>query len=140
MKKPAIIKVGLTCICCVVFFLAESGCGRQTATPMLEKISESLYLVRDACNVYLVKRGDRALLIDSGDAHVLELMHAQGIRSLDWVLHTHAHRDQCQGTPRLVEAGVRVAVPEKEERFFIDATGFWNDFQLFYLFICKRHL
>ena len=121
----------------ITIFLPGLGCSRKASVTSFEKISDNLYRVNDACNVYVVRRGHRALLIDSGDAHVLELMKSLGIRSIDWVLHTHSHRDQCQGTPLLVASGVKVAVPDKEERFFADATGFWNDFQLYYRYSYK---
>ncbi|HUU26520.1 MAG TPA: MBL fold metallo-hydrolase [archaeon] len=118
-------------------FLLVSACAPESPLPSFEKISDNLYRINDACNVYVVKRGGKALLIDSGDAHVLELMQKLGIRNIEWVLHTHSHRDQCQGTPRLVEAGAKVAVPQKEGRFFADAEGFWNNFQLFYRYSYK---
>jgi len=118
-------------------FLLGSACSGKTPAVHFEKISESLYLVKDVCNVYVVKRGEKALLIDGGDARVLELMSSLGIRKIDWVLQTHSHRDQCQGTPRLVDAGARVAVPEKEKRFFADAAGFWNDFEIYYRYRYK---
>ncbi|MFC1613726.1 MBL fold metallo-hydrolase [Gemmatimonadota bacterium] len=121
----------------LVLLFQTFGCVAKHPGITFEKISASLYRVNDACNVYLVKRGDRALLIDSGDGHVLELLNTLGVDKTDWVLHTHAHRDQCQGTPLLVETGAEVAVPEREERFFTDATGFWDNFQLFYRYSYK---
>ena len=111
--------------------LSGPGCSGQAKGVAFEKISENLYRVSDACNVYVIKSGDRALLIDSGDGLVLEVLKEMGVRKIDWVFHTHSHRDQCQGTPRLVEAGAKVAVPEKEERFFTEVQSFWNDFQIY---------
>jgi len=120
----------------VVVFLAV-GCRREAPVGEVERVSDSVFLVRDACNVYVIKRGDRALLVDSGDARVLGLMDRLGIGRIDWVLHTHSHRDQCQGTPRLVEQGVKVAVPRKAARFFTDATGFWDGFNIYYRYRFK---
>ena len=114
------------CLC-----LTGPGCSRQATGVVFERISEHLYRVSDACNVYVIKSGDKALLIDSGDGEILEVLDELGVRRIDWVLHTHSHRDQCQGTPRLVEAGAKVAVPEKEERFFADVQSYWNDFQIY---------
>ena len=37
-----------------------------------------------------------------------------GVRQIEWVLHTHHHRDQSWGTGRLREHGAKVAVPEHE--------------------------
>ena len=38
----------------------------------LTQISPNLYVLRDTCNVYVLKDGNRALLIDFGSGHVLE--------------------------------------------------------------------
>jgi len=46
--------------------------------------------------------------------------------SIEWVLHTHHHRDQCWGTPRLRDHGARVAVPEYERHLFEGAELFWQ--------------
>ena len=42
------------------------------------------------------------------------------------MLHTHHHRDQCWGTPRLARARRRVAVPEYERHLFEQAELFWQ--------------
>ncbi|WP_352749901.1 MBL fold metallo-hydrolase [Mesorhizobium sp. M0185] len=44
--------------------------------------------------------GNEYLLIDTGSGAVLEHLHELGVDRVDWVLHTHPHRDQCWGTPR----------------------------------------
>ena len=73
---------------------------------MLQKISENLYLFEDTCNVYIVKEDSRALLIDFGSGKVLKHLNEIGIASVDWILHTHHHRDQCQGDG-MVDAGAQ---------------------------------
>ena len=93
----------------------------------LERLSENLYLYRDTCNVYVVRDGDRALLIDAGSGAVLEHLATLGVERVDWVLHTHHHRDQAQGTARLAEEGARVAVPEHERHLFADVERFWRN-------------
>ena len=67
----------------------------------VSRLSEHLYVLRDTCNVYLVRQGDAGLLIDAGSGRVGELLGDAGVSSLEWVLHTHHHRDQCWGTPGL---------------------------------------
>ena len=96
-----------------------------------QQIAEGLYVVPDACNVYVIKRGDRAILIDSGEGRVIDLAGEMGIRSFDWVLHTHAHRDQCAATPGLAASGTKVAVPVNDARFFEDVAGYWNAFDIY---------
>lgn len=103
----------------------------------LERISESLYRMNDVCNVYLVKRGDRALLIDSGRGEILGRLDEMGVKAVDWVLHTHAHRDQCGATNALVARGARVAVPAREEKLFSDIEGFWDRFDPFIRYAFK---
>ena len=63
----------------------------------LTQISPNLYVLRDTCNVYVLKDGDRAILIDFGSGHVLNLLGQIGVSKVEAVLHTHHHRDQCQG-------------------------------------------
>ena len=96
------------------------------ADTRLTRLSEHLYRFRDICNVYALIDGSHALLIDSGSGAVAEALAATGVRSVDWVLHTHHHRDQCEGTPALAAAGARVAVPEHERYLFEDAELFWR--------------
>ncbi|GAC1395843.1 MAG: hypothetical protein NVSMB65_14920 [Chloroflexota bacterium] len=105
--------------------------GRATMTESprepLERLSENLYLFRDTCNVYVIQDGDRAVLIDAGSGAVLDHLPALGIERVEWVLHTHHHRDQAQGTHLLVEAGARVAVPEHERALFAGVENFWRN-------------
>jgi glyoxylase-like metal-dependent hydrolase (beta-lactamase superfamily II) len=95
-------------------------------TDRLTRLSDHLYRVTDTCNVYIIVEGDSALLIDAGSGVVVEHLDAVGVRQVDWVLHTHHHRDQCSGVPRLREHGARVAVPEYERHLFDQAELFWQ--------------
>src|SRR5579863_4510880 len=62
----------------------------------LTQISPNLCVLRDSCNVYVLRDGDRALLIDFGSGHILNLLAQIGVSKVDAILHTHHHRDQCQ--------------------------------------------
>ena len=92
----------------------------------MERISENLYRFTDTCNVYVVKDGPSALLIDAGSGAVLDSLAEIGCTRVEWVLHTHHHRDQCWGDPRLIEAGARLAVPQYERHLFEKAELFWQ--------------
>lgn len=92
----------------------------------LTQLSQHLFRYGDTCNVYLLVDGDRGLVIDAGSGAIREHLLSAGVRQLDWVLHTHHHRDQCQGTARLREPGTRVAVPEYERHLFDQAELFWQ--------------
>jgi glyoxylase-like metal-dependent hydrolase (beta-lactamase superfamily II) len=92
----------------------------------LVRLSEHLYRFTDTCNVYLLADGEAGLLIDAGSGAMLDCLHEAGVQRVEWVLHTHHHRDQCWGTPRLRSHGARVAVPEYERHLFDHAEIFWQ--------------
>lgn len=100
----------------------------------LVQISTNLYLLRDTCNVYVLKHGDRALLIDFGSGHVLGLLGQIGVTRVEGILHTHHHRDQCQGDGQAVARRIPIYVPAHERNFFEDATGFWHNRRIFELY------
>lgn len=97
----------------------------------LTRLSEHLYRFPDTCNVYLIVDGDAGLLIDAGSGAVLDHLHEAGVKRIEWVLHTHHHRDQCWGTPRVRTQGARVAVPEYERHLFDQAELFWQTRRVF---------
>lgn len=92
----------------------------------LIKLSEQLWVFRDTCNVYVLTSGNECVLIDTGSGAVLEHLHAIGIDRVDWVLHTHHHRDQCWGTPVVQKTGAKIAVPEYERHLFDNVEAHWQ--------------
>lgn len=100
----------------------------------LQRLSDNLYVFRDTCNVYVLKNGDRGLLIDFGSGAVLEHLGEAGVTKAEWLLHTHHHRDQCQGDDRAVEARIPIAVPAHERHYFADAENFWRNRRVFHLY------
>jgi glyoxylase-like metal-dependent hydrolase (beta-lactamase superfamily II) len=83
-----------------------------------------LFVWTDTCNVYVLRDGDAALLIDLGDGRVLEHLPEIGVKQVEWVLFTHHHREQCQGAPRLQGTATKVAAPEAERALFEHPTDF----------------
>lgn len=93
----------------------------------MRQLSERLFAFEDTCNTYLVTAGDAGLLVDAGSGAIGGVLDNAGVRTVEWVLHTHFHRDQCWGTPRLVaEHGAHVAVPEHERYLFASAGEHWR--------------
>lgn len=99
---------------------------RGMADSRLTRLSEHLYCFADICNVYVIVDGGAALLIDCGSGAVAEALADTGVSAVEWVLHTHHHRDQCAGAPALAAAGAKVAAPEHERHLFEDAELFWR--------------
>lgn len=102
------------------------------------KISESLYVLEDTCNVYLVRDGNHALLIDFGSGGILNHLGDLGISNVDWILHTHHHRDQAQGDPLAVERRIPIAAPAHERHLFEAAENFWRNRRIFELYYVRN--
>ncbi len=92
----------------------------------VQRLSEHLSLFRDTCNVYVVRDGIHGVLIDFGSGDVLEHLEELGIERITDVLMTHHHRDQAQGLPRAVEAGIRIWVPPVEQDLFHSVDDHWQ--------------
>lgn len=80
----------------------------------LTPISEHLHRLVDTCNVYVVRTGDDAILIDFGDGDVLAHQSDPAASGLRGTFITHHHRDQLQGLARAVGAGLDVWAPPVE--------------------------
>jgi glyoxylase-like metal-dependent hydrolase (beta-lactamase superfamily II) len=95
------------------------------------EVAAGVLRVRDTCNVYVLRSGREAVLVDVGDGEVLDHLAELGIDRVTDVLVTHHHRDQVQGLARAVAAGARVWVPPGERDFFAGRTRLaWNDYDL----------
>ena len=82
------------------------------------EVSPNVFQWTDTCNVYVLRDGDAALLIDLGDGTVLDHLDEIGVKHVEWVLFTHHHREQCQGGARLARLGVKVATSAIEKPLF----------------------
>ncbi|MFC4243651.1 MBL fold metallo-hydrolase [Gryllotalpicola reticulitermitis] len=113
----------------------------MTTVPALsEEVTPGVHLVRDTCNVYLVENsgsGERtAIAIDFGSGLALDALAELGIARITHVLMTHHHRDQGQGLPRAVAAGIPIHVPPVEQDLFAAVDEMWamralaNDYNL----------
>ena len=88
------------------------------------QIQPDIFQWSDTCNVFVVRDGDAAVLIDLGDGSVLDALTEIGVRRVEWVLFTHHHREQCQGAGKLSAHGAKVAVGEAERALFEQPLSF----------------
>lgn len=86
--------------------------------PRFREILPNLYSWTDTCNVYVLRDGDAALLVDLGDGSVLDHLGEIGVKNVEWVLFTHHHREQCQGGGKLAGIGAKVAASAVEKPLF----------------------
>ncbi|MFB9955737.1 MBL fold metallo-hydrolase [Cellulomonas denverensis] len=111
-------------------------------SPVTE-IAPGVFRIADTCQVYLVRAeqpapdGSRtAVAIDFGSGLVLDHLAELGVDRITDVLMTHHHRDQGQGLPRAVQAGIAIHVPPVERELFEDVGEMWrtrrviNDYNL----------
>ena len=92
----------------------------------IREVLKGIYRISDSCNVYVVKKGDRAVLIDFGTGQVMDLLKEMGVGKVEAVLLTHHHRDQAEGLRRAVQEQIPVFVPETEYDLVAGASHMWQ--------------
>ncbi|MPV36643.1 MBL fold metallo-hydrolase [Georgenia subflava] len=94
----------------------------------VDEVGPGVFRVRDTCNVYVVRSedGPTGVAIDFGSGMVLDHLAEMGIEHLTDVVMTHHHRDQGQGLPRAVAAGIAVHVPPVERDLFDKVDEMWS--------------
>ena len=97
---------------------------------LIEPVGAAVTRFRDTCNVYVLRSGREAVLIDFGSGAVLDHLGELGVDRVTDVLLTHHHRDQVQGLARAAAAGVRIWVPPLERELIDGAAAHWQSRQL----------
>jgi glyoxylase-like metal-dependent hydrolase (beta-lactamase superfamily II) len=77
-----------------------------------------LFVWTDSANVWVIRDGDAALLVNIGDGSVLGRLGDIGVKQAEWVLFTHHTREGTQGAARLRDSGAKLAGPEAERDLF----------------------
>ena len=77
-----------------------------------------VHLWIDVSNVWVLRDGEAALLVDIGDGSVLDHLGEIGVTTVEWVLVTHHHREGIQGHQRLAGTGARIGGPAAEQDLF----------------------
>jgi glyoxylase-like metal-dependent hydrolase (beta-lactamase superfamily II) len=110
--------------------------------PPLREIVPGVFRVTDSCNVYVVRapEGRTAVAIDFGSGRVLDHLPDMGVDRITDVLMTHHHRDQGQGLPRAVAAGIRIHVPPVERDLFAAVEETWQSRALYNDYNLRRDL
>jgi glyoxylase-like metal-dependent hydrolase (beta-lactamase superfamily II) len=92
----------------------------------MRRLLDDLFLFEDTCNVYVIRSGREAVLIDFGSGDVLDHLASSGVDRVTDVLMTHHHRDQGQGLQRAVDAGICIYVPHMEQELFHSVDALWQ--------------
>jgi glyoxylase-like metal-dependent hydrolase (beta-lactamase superfamily II) len=91
------------------------------------EVAEGVLCVHDTCNVYVLRSGSDAVLVDFGSGAALDLREELGVERFTDVLLTHHHRDQVQGLARAVEAGIHVWAPPVERDLIDRVESHWQE-------------
>jgi glyoxylase-like metal-dependent hydrolase (beta-lactamase superfamily II) len=94
------------------------------------EVAPGVFRVRDTCNVYVLRTGREATLVDFGSGGVLDRLDGLEVERVTDVLVTHHHRDQVQGLARAAEAGIRIWVPPVEVELIADVDRHWQSRQV----------
>src|SRR5437773_11221080 len=103
---------------------------------MADDVAPGVAVLRDTCNVYVLRAGREAVLVDFGAGTALDRLDELGVDRVTDVLLTHHHRDQLQGLARAAAAGARIWVPPVEQDLIAGADAHWqarqvvNDYDL----------
>src|SRR2546423_11771058 len=84
-------------------------------------VAPGIVRFRDTCNVYVLRSGRDAVLVDFGNGDVLDRLDELGVDRVTDVLLTHHHRDQLQGLGRAAAAGARVWAPPRAHELVAQA-------------------
>jgi glyoxylase-like metal-dependent hydrolase (beta-lactamase superfamily II) len=90
------------------------------------EIAPDVSCIRDTCNVYVLRAGNEAVLIDFGSGSILDRLGELGIERVTDVLVTHHHRDQTQGLARAREHGARVWAPPFDAPLIANVDEHWQ--------------
>jgi glyoxylase-like metal-dependent hydrolase (beta-lactamase superfamily II) len=102
----------------------------MAAPPSAVETVAGVLRVRDTCNVYVLRSGRDAVLVDFGSGAVLDRLDELGVDRVTDVLVTHHHRDQVQGLARAAEAGARIWVPPVEQDLVAHVDEHWSSRQV----------
>src|SRR5919204_2866470 len=104
----------------------DSASVSRSVPSAANEVARGISCFRDTCNVYVLRSGRDAVLVDFGSGAVADHLPEIGVARVTDVLVTHHHRDQVQGLARAVAAGARIWVPPVEAELIADVDAHWQ--------------
>ena len=90
-----------------------------------ERLTESVWVFRDSCNVFAIRGENGMLLVNAGTGQWLDHVAELPARTTDLVC-THFFRDHSAGAAPAAERGIRVHAPYWEQEMFADPEGLFQ--------------
>lgn len=118
MKKTQITIGWMAGLCLVAWAFCPAAVAAE-----LEKVldlggGKAVYRWYGSCAVYAITDGDLALVIDGGAGNVTAGLKEAGVKSIDWILFTHHHREQTWLWGQYKTGETKKAAPEAERDLF----------------------
>src|SRR3954451_23379893 len=114
----------------------QSGPRAVHSGAVVSEVAPDVFRLRDTCNVYVLRSGREATVVDWGSGAVLDHLAELGIDRIADVLLTHHHRDQLKGLASAAAAGARIWAPPVERELIEQIDRHWlarpidNDYNL----------
>jgi glyoxylase-like metal-dependent hydrolase (beta-lactamase superfamily II) len=125
VRFHAIVLSALALILCpCLSAVAQRSPGAEPGS--VTELSEHLLVYHGPINVGIVRDGNRALLVDCGDASAAAALKKLGITKIEQIVFTHHHRDQACGARQLAP-GAKIGVPAGERELFANTASYWSD-------------
>jgi glyoxylase-like metal-dependent hydrolase (beta-lactamase superfamily II) len=90
------------------------------------QVASDVFRYSDTVQVYLIRSGREAILVDFGSGSILDRLGEFGVDRVTDILLTHHHRDVTQGLARAREAGIRIWAPPSERDLIARADEHWQ--------------
>jgi glyoxylase-like metal-dependent hydrolase (beta-lactamase superfamily II) len=94
-----------------------------TSHAAFEEIAPDIFRWRNTCNSYVIRSGQSAIVIDPGDASVLDAMKDIRVAQVERIFLTAHHRELLQGLERR-PLTIPVSAPKDEQAFLETPTAF----------------
>jgi len=121
-----------------LFAASRSRVRRRAMPPVIwNRLSDNLWRIDDGTVAYLIRSGDKGLMINVGAGRALRDLSPAEVTVLEKVVVTHHLRPVTQGLPAAAAAGAQIAAPVGEVRLLGDAERFWAEAPLRNVYFLK---
>lgn len=83
-----------------------------------------LFQFTDTCNTFVLRSGEKALLLNFGDGGAVDRLKEIGVKEIEWILFTDHHRENCQGMADFDRKKTKVACSTTERELLETPTQF----------------
>lgn len=124
MKKTQLIIGCLAGLWSTVVFCVAGAVAAELEKVLDLGSGKAVYRWYGSCAVYAITDGESAMVIDAGGDSPVRALKVSGVKTIDWLVLTHHHREQTWLWPLSKTANTKIAAPEAERDLFEKPTDF----------------